>query len=276
MPEFIATADGSLTLLDTRTGEHYHNMAGAWAEAWHHYAVPAEFARLLQPGATVCWLDACFGLGYNTWASLAWVAQYLETQPERKPITIQVLGIDNDPDIFKMAFEILQVLDLSPLPEIRKGLEHNAYYQTFITAAQTSQKSLSTRDAPAFLVSPRLIYEGLFAEGQLRFQLWAWCANLVDALRSLVAENCALLTRLNLQPPDVVFHDAFSPRQEPALWHPALFAAYRQLLAPKQGRLLTYSRARTVKDAMQAAGFTWQGVNAPLGAKRGASMGCLA
>jgi tRNA U34 5-methylaminomethyl-2-thiouridine-forming methyltransferase MnmC len=54
---------------------------------------------------------------------------------------------------------------------------------------------------------------------------------------------------------DLVFHDPFSPQHLPELWTQELFAEYFRLLAPRQGRLLTYSAAAAVRGGLFEAGF---------------------
>jgi tRNA U34 5-methylaminomethyl-2-thiouridine-forming methyltransferase MnmC len=68
------TADGSMTLFSEDFGEWFHSRAGAYAEAKTTYVEATDLANLaLAPTLTV--LDVCYGLGYNTAAALATVAQ---------------------------------------------------------------------------------------------------------------------------------------------------------------------------------------------------------
>ncbi len=85
----IPTADGSWTLRDAEHGQLFHNSAGAWSESWHHYAQPV-LAGLTRPRPDSTWrvLDACFGLGYATWAVLdAWLALPTAERPTRIEVT---------------------------------------------------------------------------------------------------------------------------------------------------------------------------------------------
>ncbi|MBD2233484.1 tRNA (5-methylaminomethyl-2-thiouridine)(34)-methyltransferase MnmD [Phormidium tenue] len=68
------TADGSMTLFSEDFGEWFHSRDGAYAEAKATYVDATGLASLaLAPTLTV--LDVCYGLGYNTAAALATVAQ---------------------------------------------------------------------------------------------------------------------------------------------------------------------------------------------------------
>ena len=93
--QWIETEDGSPTCLDPITGETFHNPAGAWTEAVHHYAAPAGLdlscPNPSHPQDPWCLLDVCFGLGYGTWASLARQAALTQAAPP-----IQVLAFEMD------------------------------------------------------------------------------------------------------------------------------------------------------------------------------------
>lgn len=54
---------------------------------------------------------------------------------------------------------------------------------------------------------------------------------------------------------DLCFHDAFSPSKHRDLWSSELFSDIFKLMK-KQGRLMTYSCARWVRDNFREAGFT--------------------
>ena len=75
-------------------------------------------------------------------------------------------------------------------------------------------------------------------------------------------------------PYDLVFHDAFSPRKVPHLWSHSLFKEYRRFLEPGKGQLLTYSRARDVRETLEDLGFHLE-QTAPLGRKRGGTLAML-
>ncbi|MGP1451060.1 MAG: tRNA (5-methylaminomethyl-2-thiouridine)(34)-methyltransferase MnmD [Wolinella sp.] len=68
----VKTGDESLTLFNEVFGEHYHSTSmGAYSEALHKHVLPPLLLRpelLKQPRIRI--LDICFGLGYNTFATL--------------------------------------------------------------------------------------------------------------------------------------------------------------------------------------------------------------
>jgi tRNA U34 5-methylaminomethyl-2-thiouridine-forming methyltransferase MnmC len=72
----ITTADGSCTLYSSEYGEHYHNIKdGALNESLSKHIVPA-FSYFETFPDSINILDICFGLGYNTLATLYYVKQH--------------------------------------------------------------------------------------------------------------------------------------------------------------------------------------------------------
>ncbi|MDX2229944.1 MAG: MnmC family methyltransferase [Leptolyngbyaceae cyanobacterium bins.349] len=63
------TEDGSLTFFSAEFGEAFHSRHGARAEAFQKFAQATDLTAQAKQG-TVCLLDVCYGLGYNTAAAL--------------------------------------------------------------------------------------------------------------------------------------------------------------------------------------------------------------
>ncbi|NEQ99982.1 MAG: hypothetical protein F6K30_25325 [Cyanothece sp. SIO2G6] len=63
------TADGSYTFFSSQFNEAFHSRQGARLEAEQKFVGPAQLAKLAA-GTTVCLIDVCYGLGYNTAAAL--------------------------------------------------------------------------------------------------------------------------------------------------------------------------------------------------------------
>ncbi len=100
---WIETEDGSLTLKDLETGELYHNRAGAVTEALHNYVEPAEPVQLLAMGARLSVCDACFGLGYNSWVLLS----YLACVPDIEG-TVAITGLEWSASVIAALPEVLK------------------------------------------------------------------------------------------------------------------------------------------------------------------------
>ena len=69
--QFVETADGSLSLQDSETRELYHNRAGAYTEALLSYVQASGVLKHLERTGHLHLVDACFGLGYNSFVLLA-------------------------------------------------------------------------------------------------------------------------------------------------------------------------------------------------------------
>ena len=100
--ETYPTEDGSLTCRDHKTGELYHNRAGAFLEALMNYSMPADLLGRNKGKSEFALLDACFGLGYNTWVFLQ---ELLESGLDSKKIS--VVGVENDETVLSLIPTIL-------------------------------------------------------------------------------------------------------------------------------------------------------------------------
>jgi hypothetical protein len=246
-PDIIALPDGSITLEDASTGEYFHNRAGAFEEAWFQYVLPSNLPRLMQRTNDIRVLDACFGLGYNTWCFLE---ELLKQAPTYWPDggSVSVWAIENDVSLLKVYPHVLSLPAFETLKLFYTPWEHNVYYQTQISPTPKSFQILKgTRNGVRFSVT--------FVAMSLRWTDGDW-----PFLKTILPTSG-----------DLVFHDPFSPRKMSALWTLELFQQYFDWLKPHQsqtepGRLLTYSSANAVRGAMIQNGFQiFQ--TTPLGAK---------
>lgn len=95
----ITTADGSETFLNEDVGESYHSQTGAVEEAFKKYAFPCKIKELAKKGK-IRILDICFGMGYNSAASIDVALE------ENSDCEIEVIGLENDPEIIKKIQEV--------------------------------------------------------------------------------------------------------------------------------------------------------------------------
>lgn len=112
MIEFLPTEDGSLTCFNEESGELYHNSAGAYTEALQTYIEPSEAISKLQARHELHVLDACFGLGYNSFVLLE------RAIAARCKGTIRILGVELDAEIVKATSEIVKTEQLEPVKEL--------------------------------------------------------------------------------------------------------------------------------------------------------------
>jgi tRNA U34 5-methylaminomethyl-2-thiouridine-forming methyltransferase MnmC len=67
-----------------------------------------------------------------------------------------------------------------------------------------------------------------------------------------------------IESPDIVFFDAFSPSKQPEMWQPEIFEKIYKILN-FNGILLTYTAAGIVKNALRKAGFHVKRLQGPPG-----------
>ncbi len=72
----VKTRDGSFTLFSEKYKEHYHSLkSGAFDESMQKHVIPAVDHILKSDPEVITILDICFGLGYNTLATLYYLDQ---------------------------------------------------------------------------------------------------------------------------------------------------------------------------------------------------------
>jgi hypothetical protein len=229
----IRTEDGSWSLRDLETGELFHNRTGAVTEALKNFVEPSGAVEVLRQTGSLSVLDACFGLGYNSWILIAEILA-----SDIAAGTVRVLAIDRNSEILDRAISVLEDARLCGVKALFGA----------------SQAGASGRLDPGA--------ENRWTAGLLTVRLQVRVGDLRELVPGLAAGF------------DLVFHDPFSPARMPELWTVDLFGQYHRLLAPSQGRVLTYSAATAVRAGLHAAGFTvWR--TAAVGGKSGGTLACL-
>lgn len=101
------TADGSFTFFSDEFGEAFHSRYGARQEAYCQFV---ETTRLPEKAAqpSLCLLDICYGLGYNTAAALDAIWQI---NPDCR---IEWVGLESDPRVPQSAIAHHLLQDWSP------------------------------------------------------------------------------------------------------------------------------------------------------------------
>lgn len=232
--QIVPTADGSISCLDSETGQLCHNSAGAYTEAVQNYVLPSGLAEKVLNTGHIRVLDACYGMGYNSWALVNELIQQPvpDVYTGKKPLTISIVAIEKHPEILSFLPQVLAHPTFDALKIKMTPSEHNTYYRTLECFLNTKPGASEGQNASTFVA------------GDWRIELTLW----VDDLRYRVP----LLT----DDFDAIFHDPFSPQKMPELWTQDLFKRYRELLYIKKGVLLTYSTAAAVRGGLREAGFT--------------------
>ena len=88
--KLVKTKDNSFTFFSEEFDEHYHSLSGAEEEAIKKYAEQAGF-----DGSSVRILDVCFGLGYNSAATIDKILGL------NKNCKVSIIGLENDLEIIE-------------------------------------------------------------------------------------------------------------------------------------------------------------------------------
>jgi tRNA U34 5-methylaminomethyl-2-thiouridine-forming methyltransferase MnmC len=124
------TADGSFTFFSPEFGECFHSHQGAKLEAQLKFVEPLQL-RLKARQPSLRLLDVCYGLGYNTAASLSAI---WEVNPHCR---VEWIGLELNPEVPKaaIAHELLNNWP-SPIPELLSIFATKHYYQSDRLVAQ--------------------------------------------------------------------------------------------------------------------------------------------
>jgi tRNA U34 5-methylaminomethyl-2-thiouridine-forming methyltransferase MnmC len=243
-PTVVNTEDGSITCRDSDTGELYHNRAGAYTEALKNYIEPCSLSSKIMAQPSICLLDVCFGLGYNSFVFLDQLIELMDGltgQPTN--LEIRILGIDRDSKILEV---IPAVLTDAKFDRLVNRLAQNSHQ-----GVNSIKQALSSFGSHHF---------DLTNDVHLEFQIRQ--ADIRHALPELVKQHRSGF--------DFIFHDGFSPRKMPELWTIDIFNLYAQLLK-KHGRIMTYSSAAAVRGALTACGLEVKKTTA-VGGKSGGTL----
>lgn len=214
------TGDGSWTLAHPGHSEWYHSADGALSEARSLYVESSGILENFQRGATedtaVRVLDVGLGLGYNALATVdGWVRCGARGR-------LEILSLENDEPLFD-AF--------------RSGA---APWQAGWDAQWT-----------AAVNKLELAGDGIwlgFIRGSGGGEL-VWRVLLGDAMSERAIRHVQ-----DAGPFDYVWQDPFSPEKNPGMWGIEWFSAVA-VGVRRDGCLMTYSVARSVRDALESAGW---------------------
>jgi len=120
--ELIETSDGTFTLYSKEFDECYHSSKdGALRESLNKHIIPAF--SLAYPKSHLRVLDICFGLGYNTLATIF----YLKSNRIKK--SIEILSPEFDKELVKSLVDFNYPKEFEPLKPIIKAISQNGFYK---------------------------------------------------------------------------------------------------------------------------------------------------
>ena len=205
----VLCEDGTNTLYSKEFDEPYHSTKdGALHESLEKHVKPALALTKNKTQLTI--LDICFGLGYNTFATLYYIKKHeLSTK-------IHILSPEFDEGLVRS----LDTFDYPPefehIKHIIKAISQKLYYED-----EQFKIEILLGDA-------RKAIRGLTSNDLL-------CSN----------ESFAGLTPLN-ETIDIVYQDAFSPAHNPLLWTTEYFKDIRAI-CKEDAIVTTYSTAAAIR-----------------------------
>ena len=118
--EVVKTEDGSFTLFSSQYNQCYHSTKdGALVESMYKHILPAFSHQKDQNTLTI--LDICFGLGFNTLATL-----WYNDQHDKK--TLKIYTPELDSDMLKHLDVMIYPTELKPyIPILQELLETGSY-----------------------------------------------------------------------------------------------------------------------------------------------------
>ena len=251
----VKTEDGSFTVQDRITGECYHTRMGARREAEELYIKLSGFHDALArlPATCINVLDVGLGLGYNAASTLeAWLRAPC-------PPSVLMVSLENNVEVIqsllKMNAPWTQTWDTRALRALAT-MTPSGPGQWSCRLSHPSSKGDDRESLEGSTTNPVFVWE--------IFALDAVSEPLPYARESAPTEKAPPQRYPLAKNPgetsffwDFVWQDPFSPDRNPAMWSSHWFKKLRQQCHPDT-RVLTYSVARRVRDALEEAGFTWE------------------
>ncbi len=192
--KMVQSDDGSYTAYSSHYDEHYHSTKdGALKESLQKHVIPALTLQKHKPSLTI--LDICFGLGFNTLATL----YYMKEQGMNQPVTILSPELDAT---------LVQNLQHFVYPEAFDSLLHiiQAVSQDGCYKDETVEVKVYIGDAREFLTDCTeqfdIVYQDAFSPGA-NPSLWTteYFSNIAALMKQdgvLTTYSTAFKTRLAL------------------------------------------------------------------------------
>ena len=118
----VETEDGSHTLFSEEFNEPYHSTKdGALHESLEKHVKPA-FA-LLKHKSSLTILDICFGLGYNTFATLYHIKK------SKLPTKVHILSPEFDEELIRSLESFVYPKEFDEIQPIIQALSRNFFYE---------------------------------------------------------------------------------------------------------------------------------------------------
>jgi tRNA U34 5-methylaminomethyl-2-thiouridine-forming methyltransferase MnmC len=197
--ELIVTEDGTKTLFSSEFNEAYHSTKdGALVESLEKHVKPAFLLQKDKKDLVI--LDICFGLGYNTLATLYYIKKHnLSTK-------VDIISPEIDRGLIDSLKDFDYPKEFNQFREIIEELSKNLFYK----------------------------------DNQFRIEI-------------LIGDAREIIPKIDKKI-DIVYQDAFSPKQNPLLWTKEYFRDIKAL-SRDNTIITTYSVASSVRMGLYENGY---------------------
>ena len=119
------TDDGSYTFFSPQFGQTFHSSSGAREEAQKKFVNPLDLGSKSKQQSSLCLLDVCYGLGYNTAAALETI---WAVNPNCR---VELIALELEPSVPQaaIAHKLINIWS-DPIPEILTQLATSKQIQT--------------------------------------------------------------------------------------------------------------------------------------------------
>lgn len=238
----VQTNDGSLTMYSAEFDECYHSTTdGALRESLHKHVIPALTLQSDKNKLTI--LDICFGLGYNTLATIHHILQ------EKLDTQVHIISPEFDEKLVRSLKDFEYPEEFASLKRIIDTLSENMHYQD-----EQFRIDIIIGDA-------RKMVRGIMGNvgvGTPRPTNQTNKSFAQQSIPQLLTPHSSLLT-LKF---DIIYQDAFSPAKNPTLWTREWFADLNAV-SQNDAILTTYSIAATTRMGLHESDWSQYYYNTP-------------
>jgi tRNA U34 5-methylaminomethyl-2-thiouridine-forming methyltransferase MnmC len=181
---FVLTNDGSYTLYSKRFDQNYHSLKdGALNESLSKYIIPTF--EYFNDAKNLNILDICFGLGYNTLATLYYVKQ------NNLNITLNIFSPEFDRSLLHSLEQFRYPKEFNCLKDIITTLSKNLHYKdknvTITIYNGDARKYLNLLDASSIDV----VYQDAFSSNVNKL---LWTKEYFSQIKRVLKEDGMVLT----------------------------------------------------------------------------------
>ena len=179
----VKTSDGSYTMYSEEFSQHYHSCnEGALNESLQKHIIPAlSYHKNKQ---TLHILDICFGLGYNTLATLYYIKKY------NLNIKLNIYSVEFDTDLLYSLKDFKYPSEFDEFKDIIKNLSEKFYYKD-----DNLSISIYNEDAREFLknsdIKVDIVYQDPFSSDTNKS---LWTKEYFALVRKLLSDDAIITT----------------------------------------------------------------------------------